>query len=169
MMKLQIKRLSFLGLAALLCISTLAGCKGGGGNAPVSGTVTLDGEPLAGIRVTFFPEPATGNSSPGPYSTAVTDSEGNFSLVDRYGEEGAMVWRHSVEFEWDQLDEAELSDAMEGDGDGKSDSKAVAAAKSKLKKFAKIPDKYQSGNSGQLYVDVPSGGLTGYKLEMTSN
>lgn len=168
MMKLQFNRLSFLCLTALLCISTLVGCKDGGSNAPVVGMVTLDGEPLAGLRVTFFPEPATGNVAPGPYSTAVTDGEGKFTLVDRYGKNGAMVWKHKVEFEWDDLDEAALSDAMEGDGDGKSDSKAVAAAKAQMKKFPKIPRKYQPGNSGQFTVDVPSAGLNGYTLEMTS-
>ena len=121
MMKLKINRLSILCLAALFCFSTLVGCKEGGSLAPVSGVVTLDGKPLPGIRVTFYPEPAEGNDAPGPYSTAVTDGEGNFSLVDRYGNAGAMVWRHKIEFEWDDMDEAALSDAMEGaDGGGDS-------------------------------------------------
>ena len=169
MMKLQIKPLSFLCLTALFCFSALVGCSDGGGSiAPVSGTVTLDGKPLAGIRVTFYPEPAEGNSNPGPYSTAVTDGEGNFSLVDRYGNEGAMVWRHKVEFEWDEVDEQALSDAMEGDGDGKASGKDVAAAKAQMRKFAKIPKKYEGGNSGQFVVDVPSGGLESFALEMTS-
>ena len=79
-----------------------------------------------------------------------------------------MGWKHKDEFAWDELDEAARSDAMEGDGDGKSDSKAVAAAKAQMKKFPKIPRKYQPGNSGQFTVDVPSAGLNGYTLEMTS-
>jgi len=169
MMKLKINSLSFFCFAALLCVSTLVGCKEGGSLAPVSGVVTLDGKPLPGIRVTFYPEPAEGNSSPGPYSTAVTDGEGNFSLVDRYGNAGAMVWRHKVEFEWDEMDEAALSDAMEGaDGGGEADRAAVAAAKAQMKKFTKIPKKYEGGGASQFVVDVPSGGLKAYAIEMTS-
>ena len=139
-MKIQISSLSILFLAGLFSISTLVGCGGSGSNAPVSGVVTLDGNPLSGIRVTFYPEPATGNAAPGPYSTAVTDSEGKFSLVDRYEIPGAMVWKHKVEFEWDEVDEAAISDAMEGaDGAGSADRTAVNAANAQQKKFPKIP------------------------------
>jgi hypothetical protein len=169
MMKIQISSLSILFLAGLFSISTLVGCGGSGSNAPVSGVVTLDGNPLSGIRVTFYPEPATGNSAPGPYSTAVTDSEGKFSLVDRYDSPGAMVWKHKVEFEWDEVDEAAISDAMEGaDGDGSADRTAVNAANAQQKKFPKIPKNYENGGARQFVVDVPAGGLESYSLEMMS-
>ena len=80
-----------------------------------------------------------------------------------------MVWRHKVEFEWDDMDEAALSDAMEGaDGGGDADRAAVAAAKAQMKKFTKIPKKYEGNGSAQFVVDVPSGGLEAYAIEMTS-
>ena len=168
-MKIQISSLAILFLAGLFSISTLVGCGGSSSNAPVSGVVTLDGDPLSGIRVTFYPEPATGNSAPGPYSTAVTDSEGKFSLVDRYENPGAMVWLHRVEFEWDEMDEEALSDAMEGaDGDGSADRTAVNAAKAQQKKFRKIPRNYGEGGAQQFVIEVPAGGLESYSLEMTS-
>lgn len=168
-MKIQISSLAILFLAGLFSISTLVGCGGSSSNAPVSGVVTLDGDPLSGIRVTFYPEPATGNSAPGPYSTAVTDSEGKFSLVDRYENPGAMVWLHRVEFEWDEMDEQALSDAMEGaDGDGSADRTAVNAAKAQQKKFRKIPRNYGEGGAQQFVIEVPAGGLESYSLEMTS-
>ena len=168
-MKKQISSFSILFLAGLFSISTLVGCGDSGSNAPVSGVVTLDGNPLSGIRVTFYPEPATGNSAPGPYSTAVTDSEGKFSLVDRYDSPGAMVWKHKVEFEWDEVDEAAISDAMEGaDGDGSADRTAVNAANAQQKKFPKIPKNYENGGARQFVVDVPAGGLESYSLEMMS-
>ena len=168
-MKKQISSFSILFLAGLFSISTLVGCGDSSSNAPVSGVVTLDGNPLSGIRVTFYPEPATGNSAPGPYSTAVTDSEGKFSLVDRYDNPGAMVWQHKVEFEWDELDESALSDAMEGaDGDGIEDRAAVKAALAQRKKFQKIPENYEEGGAQQFVVVVPAGGLESYSLEMTS-
>ena len=47
------------------------------------GKVTYDGEPLAKIRVVFNPIPVGGSAVPGPYSTGVTDEEGNFSLETR--------------------------------------------------------------------------------------
>jgi hypothetical protein len=169
MMKHQINSLSLLCLSALFCFSTLVGCSGGDASlAPVSGIVTLNGKALPGLRVTFYPEPAEGNANPGPFSTAVTDAEGKFSLVDRYGNPGAMVWRHKIEFEWDEMDEQGLSDAMEGDGDGKANKAEVAKAQAEMKKFTKIPKQYEGGGSAQFTVDVPSGGLESYALEMTS-
>jgi hypothetical protein len=49
-------------LAALLA---LAGCSTGGGDRliPVEGSVTVDGKPLTGGAVIFYPDPAKGNTS----------------------------------------------------------------------------------------------------------
>jgi hypothetical protein len=80
-----------------------------------------------------------------------------------------MVWKHKVEFEWDEVDEAAISDAMEGaDGAGSADRTAVNAAKAQQKKFPKIPKNYENGGARQFVVDVPAGGLESYSLEMMS-
>lgn len=59
----------------------------------VRGTVTLDGKPLAGVIVRFFP--ATGRAA-----TATTGSDGRYELVYTYGVEGAKVGPSTVSFAW---------------------------------------------------------------------
>ena len=66
-------------LAGLL--AALAGCADAGPKyAPVSGRVTLNGEPLAGVSVDFQPVAAGKDADPGPGSTGKTDKDGRFTL-----------------------------------------------------------------------------------------
>jgi hypothetical protein len=58
--------------------------------APVAGTVTQGGKPLAGVIVVFWPDGV------GPSSSAPTDSSGRFQLHTDQGEEGAVVGAHRV-------------------------------------------------------------------------
>lgn len=82
-------------LASLLA----AGCGGSDADlAPVRGSVTLDGEPLAGARVEFDPVPeamARGKST-GSASYGVTDSSGRYTLQYTPEREGALVGEHIV-------------------------------------------------------------------------
>lgn len=87
-------------LAALLA-AFVCGCGRKGPNTPdpvpVSGTVTLDGKPLAHATVFFRPE----GDKMGTGSTAVTDSSGHYELVTRYGEQtrkGAVPGKYRVYF-----------------------------------------------------------------------
>jgi hypothetical protein len=86
-------------LLGLLCLAT--GCGGGQGYkpAPVSGTVTIDGRPVAGIVVTFQPA-AVGGQNPGPGSTGKTDENGRYTLLFATAERkpGAAVGKHRVSF-----------------------------------------------------------------------
>lgn len=72
-------------LFAMLSLTLLAGCGGGDGpaTAPVSGKVTLDGQPLAGATVNFATETFVGSGK--------TGSDGSFSLVT-----GAEVGENKV-------------------------------------------------------------------------
>jgi len=78
--------MALVGLAAML-----AGC--GGGNraklAPVTGTVTQGGQPLADALVMFIPE--TGVPSGGK-----TDQAGHFELRYNDGRAGAVPGKHKV-------------------------------------------------------------------------
>jgi hypothetical protein len=78
-------------------LTVLAGCGSGGKTAPVSGTVTLDGKPLANALVTFQPIATAGKASAGMGSTGVTDGNGKYTLktVDT-DQAGAVVAKHSV-------------------------------------------------------------------------
>lgn len=86
--------------SALLLVSLfVAGCGGSDGEfAPVEGTVTLDGEPLAGARVEF--ELDTGElsygKSEGSTSYGRTDARGHYELKATHEKEGAPVGKYVV-------------------------------------------------------------------------
>jgi len=82
-------------LAAALLV--LAGCGSGGKIAPVSGTVTLDGKPLANALVAFQPIATAGKPNAGMGSTGKTDANGKYTLktVDT-DHSGAVLAKHSV-------------------------------------------------------------------------
>jgi hypothetical protein len=64
--------------------------------APVTGKVTLDGDPLPQLRVSFYPQ------SGGRPGTGVTDVEGKYELVYTAGEKGTKLGPSRVEvtMEW---------------------------------------------------------------------
>ncbi len=79
--------------AGLLCLVPLVGCAKSdrpplGG---VHGTVTLDGQPLAGAIVTFEPLEA------GRGSIAMTDAQGRYELIYIRNDKGAKVGAHRVQ------------------------------------------------------------------------
>jgi hypothetical protein len=78
-----------------LCLVALAGC-GGGAVAPVSGRVTLGGQPLAGAVVTF--QPVMGDQAvQSTGSVGHTDSNGHFELrLIAPDKPGAAVGKHRV-------------------------------------------------------------------------
>lgn len=82
-----------LAVFAAAMVATMTGC--GRSDlpelAPVEGTVTLNGEPLAGVLVSFYP---TSGGRPG---TGETDEEGHYELTYLYGEEGTKVGQSRVE------------------------------------------------------------------------
>jgi hypothetical protein len=88
----MILRESWCTKLACVCIgSLLTGC-GGPTLVPVSGTVTLDGQPLAAAYVTF--EPVEGELE--LVSTGVTDSSGRYTLT--CGDEpGAIAGTHRIQ------------------------------------------------------------------------
>src|SRR5262245_13252044 len=65
--------------------------------APVSGRITLNGQPVAGAAVMFQPVAPDNNPNPGPGSTGVTDEQGHYTLK-LVGKEtsGAVVGKHKV-------------------------------------------------------------------------
>jgi len=65
--------------------------------APVSGRVTLDGEPLFKAHVHFAPIGSRDNLAPGPTSQGETDSNGRYTLtLDSNRSPGAVVGKHKV-------------------------------------------------------------------------
>lgn len=82
---------SVLGLA-------ISGCGGSKEALPdlgqVSGTVTLNGQPLSDARVLFIPDN-------GPASAAITDQTGRYELLFKSGDKGAVIGRHEVQISTD--------------------------------------------------------------------
>ncbi len=77
-----------------LITSPLVGCGGGGASdqpelGQVSGTVTMDGQPLPNVTVSFVPET-------GAPSNGVTDEAGKYELTYKGTERGAAVGQHKV-------------------------------------------------------------------------
>lgn len=80
-----------LGFALLLG----PGC-GPGKFAPVSGTVTMNGKPLAGATVIFSPVAKAGSIDAGPGSSGKTNEKGEYTLTSDTGRRGALVGKHRV-------------------------------------------------------------------------
>jgi len=80
----------FKGVSALLALVCIAGCDGGSGLSPVTGTVMLDGQPYANAQVRFVPE--TGRPSIG-----MTDDSGVYSLTYIRDEKGAAPGSYRVD------------------------------------------------------------------------
>jgi hypothetical protein len=77
---------------ALVCA---AGC-GGPRLATVTGKVTLDGTPLAGATVSFYPIGQPADPADAVASTGTTDDNGEYSLETTKDQRGAVVGTHRV-------------------------------------------------------------------------
>lgn len=81
---------------AAAVVLSFCGCGGPFQLAPVSGVVSLNGEPLEGAMVRFQPQRSGAEVVLGPASLGVTDSAGRYSLQTHTRETGAVVGAHSV-------------------------------------------------------------------------
>lgn len=91
---------TFLKLGIVTCsiCILLTGCGEKIKDAPktgtVTGVVTLEGNPVAGATVEFFPD--NEKSTRGPQSTGITDETGNYELTTSGNVQGAVVGFHKV-------------------------------------------------------------------------
>ncbi len=116
-----------IGIAGLLMLSGCFGLDDTPPLAKVTGTVTLNGKPLANIGVTFFP------SAGGPSASGRTDSSGKFVMMTVRPGDGAPLGKHKVV----------LGAAEEGTSE-------VAVR-------SQIPKKYELPNTSPLVADVVEG------------
>jgi hypothetical protein len=91
------RRATYLLVSGLLCCT--AGC---GGPQPeraeVQGKVTLNGAPLAGVIVTFYP--VTEGIEGLPYSRGITDESGIYKLAGQDGAPGVLVGKCWIVVNW---------------------------------------------------------------------
>jgi hypothetical protein len=84
-------------LPLVAVVALAAGCSGQR-VVPVSGRVTLNGQPLANVHVSFQPISSGSNHDAGSGSYAITDNDGRYTLKLVHGDTaGAVVGKHRVE------------------------------------------------------------------------
>lgn len=136
---------SFTYLAAvILCCSI--GCFGGSSNiSEVSGVVTLEGEPLEGATVAFYP-------NDGRASQGVTDETGRYELTYLRNEKGAVIGEHIVTISTKIPDEVDYRGDVVGEsGDGGRDAIVVKG------RAESLPRKYTDRWKSELRATVTSG------------
>jgi hypothetical protein len=137
---MKIGRVFVLSLTASVSL-TVAACSGGNeGPAPVpaSGTVTLNGEPLASGNIQFYP--TKGRPSGGSIK------DGKFTLATPEGNDGAIPGNHNV--------------SVTAYKDVK------VAGQSEPQQVLSIPEKYANAASSGITVEIPAGGNKDIKIEL---
>lgn len=159
--------------ALLVLISIcLVGCghRSQFGMAPVSGTVTIDGTPTADVVVIFSPVANDNTSIVGPFSTGVTDAQGNFTLKSKRGHAGAVIGAHTVSCQHRAYNPEAVDNlrqriqAARNRPNGSAEN--LADLKQQLNKARNqkmIPEKYSA-----MSVSVGLNGLVDHKFELTS-
>jgi len=130
-----------LGPACLVLVAS--GCGGSKpATAPVSGTVLLDGKPVADAAVLF--EPAEG----GVPARGSTDATGQFTLSTFARGDGALPGRHRVAIS------KMIMEGIKADAFGLEDSSAAPASPPK----SAIPRRYADPATSSLEATVEPGG-----------
>ncbi|MBN1853410.1 MAG: hypothetical protein JW829_11825 [Pirellulales bacterium] len=134
-------------LAWMIICPSMLGCHDSGYVlAPVSGKVTLNGEPLVGGRVTL--QPTGGSETPGPGSIGDTDAQGAYVLKTIHDEPGAVVGRHRVSIISNPYREAPKSDLDTNPG------------------VERVPKRYNL--LSEIILDVPKEGLDSANFDLTA-
>ncbi|MFW6169437.1 MAG: hypothetical protein ACODAD_03025 [Planctomycetota bacterium] len=68
-----------------------AGCGADDNMAYVKGTVTVDGEPIEGVEISFEPQSEGGSPSLG-----ITDSSGHYEAMFTANQKGVQIGKHTV-------------------------------------------------------------------------
>ena len=129
----------------ILLIAIISGCDRGLAVAPATGTVTLDGRPVAEAGVLFTPVEG------GPAATGGTDASGRFNLRTA-NRDGAMVGKHLVTIT-------------------KKETKGLGpfgpTSPEGIKVIWHVPERYSNTKTSGLTASVPGGGED-FKFELTS-
>jgi hypothetical protein len=128
------------------------GCGSGGKFAPVSGRVTLDGQPLAGAVVSFQPIAPEGQSEAAPGSSGKTNERGEYTLKGVNGKDGAWVGKHTVRITLVQEQVGSSDERPPRGGWPQKD---------------KVPSRYN--NESKETFEVPAGGTGKADFALTSD
>ena len=95
---------------AVLLILAAAGCSGPKMAPEVSGTVTMGGQPLAGVIVTYYP--ITEDRDGLPFAKGTTDAAGHYILTLPDGKPGATVGKSRVVVNWPPRERSDTPDTQ---------------------------------------------------------
>jgi len=145
---------NFLLIAVGLFLSCSLGCTGGSSNVgQVTGVVTLEGKPLVGAEVIFYP--ANGRASVG-----TTDDTGKYELAYIRNENGAVVGEHRVTISTEVLPkseyEIELDERDEGDGGDEVETEEQRRLNSRGQREG-LPPKFSDRKKTELTATVKAG------------
>lgn len=150
-----VRRRRFVPWRATAVLLALSGCGSDGSIAPVAGTITLNGQPLAGASITTQPIAADGKENPGSGSFAVTDDSGRFELeLVKPPVPGAIVGDHRV-----MISPASDGAAASADGSATDDPRAHLQEAAK-----RWPAEYTDGS---LRLMVPPEGTQDARFDLT--
>ncbi len=151
-------QLSLLLLGAVFVVG-LVGCDStaeGPATAPVKGTLTIDGQPADGIRITFSPLDDAGEEAVGEAKN------GSFELFSGVqGKSGAVPGKYKVVLAAGAADGGETPDYMNPDNASGGSSSEPAAQK------LAFPEKYTQVSTSDKEVEVTSG-PNDIKIDITS-
>ena len=165
------KRVRFM-VAMIRCsLLALAGCGGGGGLEGVvdaGGTVTLDGQPVAGATVSFAPE------GTGRHATALTGVNGKFELTTVHPGDGAIPGRYKITVSkiTQPVDNSLPATQEEGMRRIKEQlqkgGEAAVLKQAKEKPKNELPTKYSAAETSGLAAEIQSGRGNDIPLELKS-
>ncbi len=160
----------FLGCVSALAL--FAGCPGGGEGGldtiPVTGTVTLDGSPLAGARVSFSPKGG------GRAAVGLTDESGRFELTTNVAGDGALAGSYGVAISKTAAapSAAAADDPRARGGDLTPEQiqamQAAAAGAKAPGAQSLLPAKYGSADTSGFTAEVKAGEANDFTFKMTS-
>lgn len=135
-------------LLAILLVTVAVGCKKSRVYVPVTGTLTLEGKPIAGATVSFLPVAPDGTAAAGR-----TDESGTFSLSSG-PESGCLVGDYKV-----SCVKVETKNISDPRATGLVTTKTVTSKN-------ELPSKYADASVSGLTVTVKKG-MEPVKLELT--
>jgi len=130
---------------AIVVLPPITGCERGYKLAPVSGRVLIDKRPVANVEVTFYPT----NGKDLPYSSGVTDAEGNYTLRAFVGNgtaDGAVVGESRVSFSMSRATTSKKTISTDRRGGKKDESVIPAKYRDSQLTFTVSPDGTKEAN-----------------------
>lgn len=161
-------RSSWLCLLCLL-LAAFAGCPGGGtgvDTVAVTGTVTLDGQPVQGANVAFAPKSADGKAAAG-----LTDASGRFELTTIEASDGALPGSYAVTITKVSGTLADQAGDKRARGETLSPEEMEAmmkVAEGGAEQKSAIPEKYAAADTSGFTAEVKPGGTNDFPFDMTS-